>query len=155
MTNTLSNNDKIDLFYRINYVNPLKVELYKDFILSLIDVIQATYPGDDIQLENYHKDHFKFCFNKVVNNFKQEELYFNGDDMHIFNYFYSTIETTFYLQKDKIKSISSLKKLYTRIFDMEDMNKTQSDLDLFIVIYKNFNKLFKPQGNEVASNTNK
>lgn len=148
--------EKIDLFYQINTINPLKAELFRDFILSLLETIHDTYPGDDVQQENYFINHFKYAFNKIISNFKEEMVFFTGDDKEVFNYFYLTLEETYYNDKNKITSINALKNLYEKIFDMENLNKTQSDLDIFLDIYKSFS-IFNTnkEKNGTTSNINK
>ena len=134
--------DKIELFYRANFVNPLRVELFRDFTISLLDTIHDTYPGDDINFESYYIGHFNYCFQKVIKNFNDEELYFKGDEKEIHEYFYLTLEEAYYKDKDKNKTVNILKNVYDKIFDMEGMNKTQSDMEIFLDIYKSFLKLF-------------
>jgi hypothetical protein len=130
--------DVIDLFYRKNLVNPIKVELFREFTLSLLETIHDTYPGDDVDQENYYLNHFTFAFKKIVSNFKEEHLYFNGDEKEVFDYFYLTLEETYYSDKNKSTIIIYLKDLYEKIFDMENFNKTQSDLEIFLDLYKFF-----------------
>lgn len=145
--------DKIELFYRANLINPLKTELYRDFILSLIETIHSTYPGDDVYYDGYYNNHCKFCFDKVVGNFAKEGLYFEGSDGELYEYLYLTMEESYYKEKDeKGNMIKSLKILYEKIFDMENMNKTQSDLEILNEIYKFFNKFFIKKEHEVVTN---
>jgi hypothetical protein len=125
--------DKIELFYRANLINPLKIELFKDFIISLIELVHSSYPGDDVYYDDYYLNHCKFCFDKVTANFGKEDLYFDGDSKEIFDYCYLTLEESYYNEKkDKNNMTKSLKILYEKIFDMENMNKTQSDLEILL-----------------------
>lgn len=134
--------DQIETFYRINLINPLKVELFRDFTLSLLDIVHATYPGDDIKSDSYFENHFNYCFNKTINNFAKEQLFFNGDDKDIREYFYLTLEETYYNDPNKNNIIDTLKEVYEKIFDMDNIDKTQSDMEIFIDIYRSFFKLF-------------
>jgi hypothetical protein len=147
--------DKIELFYRANFINPLKAELFHDFTISLLDTIHASYPGDDVSPDGYYFNHFKFCFDKVIKNFSIEQLFFNGDGKEVSEYFYLTLEETYYKDQNKEKTIFALKNLYNKIFDMENMNKTQSDMDIFLDIYKSFLKLFIKKSHEATTNINK
>lgn len=146
--------DQIELFYRVNYINPLKAELFKDFTISLLDLIHNTYPGDDVYSDDYFLNHFNYCFKRVINNFKSEQLYFDGDDKDLSDYFYSTLEETYYSDKDKDKIILILKSLYDKIFDMESQNKTQSDMEILLDIYKSFLKLFIKKDYATITNSN-
>ena len=146
--------DKIELFYRAKFINPLKVELFRDFIISLLDTVHNTYPGDDVYSEHYYENHFNYCFNKVVQNFKEENLYFDGDKKEIHEYFYLTLEEAYYKEQDKPKIIIAFKNIYHKIFDMDNMNKTQSDIELFLYIYKYLLKLFIKKENATVTNSN-
>ncbi len=147
--------DKIELFYRANFINPLKVELFHDFTISLLETVHNTYPGDDVAPNDYYLNHFRFCFDKVVKNFGAEHLYFDGDDKEISEYFYLTLEETYYKDPNKKETIGALKNIYNKIFDMENMNKTQSDLEIFLDLYKSFVILLKKKPeNATVTNTN-
>ena len=146
--------DKIELFYRANFINPLKTELFRDFTISLLDMVNDTYPGDDVSTEGYYMSHFKYCFNKVIENFNKEELFFNGNGKEIIEYFYVAMEEAYYKETDKKKTIVYLKNIYDKVFNLEDMNKTQSDLDIFIDIYKKFLILFTKKEHAPVTNTN-
>lgn len=146
--------DKIELFYRANCVNPLKVELFRDFTISLLDTIYDTYPGDDVYTENYFLNHFNYCFKIVIDNFSEEKLYFEGDATELNEYFFITLEESFYLEPNKDKIVNVLKNVYDKIFDMENLNKTQSDMEIFLDIYKSFLKLFIKKEHEAIANTN-
>lgn len=146
--------DSIELIYRANAINPLKVELFRDFTISLLDTIHDTYPGDDIYSEKYYYNHFRYCFEKVIENFNKESLFFNGDGKDIHDYFYLTLEEAYYKDVEKNKTINILKNVYDKIFDIENMNKTQSDMEIFIDIYKSFIKLFIKKEYAAVTNPN-
>lgn len=146
--------DQIEIFYRANAINPLKVELFRDFTISLLDTIHDTYPGDDVYSDNYYSNHCTYCFNRVINNFTKENLYFDGVRKEIYEYFYLTLEEAYYKDSEKNKTIIALKNVYDKIFDMESMNKTQSDMEIFLDIYKSFLKLFINKEYEIITNFN-
>ena len=147
--------DKIELFYRANFVNPLKVELFKDFTITLLNMMHDTYPGDDVSTDAYYSNHFKFCFDRVIKGFQKEDLFFSGDGKDIYEYFYLTLEETFYKDPNKNKTILALIKVYEKIFNMENMDKTQSDMEIFLDLYKSFIKLFINKAHETTTNLNK
>lgn len=134
--------DKIELFYRANAINPLRVELFRDFTISLIDTVHNTYPGDDVYKDDYYLKHFNYCFNRVINNFKQENIMFPGDSKDLHDYFFITLEDSYYRDSEKERTSNVLKNLYDRLFDMENVDKTLSDMEIFVDIYKSYLKLF-------------
>jgi hypothetical protein len=116
-----------------------KFELFEDFVVSLVNLVYDTYLGGDtykttnIRLENEdNENHFDWCWNRVIDNFKKEEIYFEKDgEHHVF--FKGFIVETFYNQKiDDVKY--SLSRFFNEIFNLEGPH-TMSDLDLLKQIY--------------------
>ena len=79
------------------------------------------------------KDHFKWCWNKTIDNFSKESIYFvfREDDMEFFESFFFEI---FYLQKDD--SIRQNIELFLQqLFDRKG-KKSKSDIEIFTDLYK-------------------
>ena len=69
--------DEMNLLYKANDINYDRCNLYYDFITSLNRKVVNTFLGDDvINSEEDVKNHFKWCFNDVVEKFSQEGIYF-------------------------------------------------------------------------------
>lgn len=138
--------EDVDLWFRVNNIYPEKLELFFDFVLSLNIIITDTYLGDEedstsetkIRLsDDDKKNHFSWCWNKTIDNFKKESLLFENKGEH-YEYFESFYFQVFYHQKDK-KVRNSISKFFEELFD----NKrpyTKSDLDMIYDIYKSLDK---------------
>jgi len=116
-----------------------KIELYGDLFKSLNQIIIDTYLGNSISetkillSEDDNKSHFNWCWSKMVENFKKENINIKHNGEHK-DYFESFYMDTFYNQsEDKIKN--SIPKFLREIFD-SDMIYSKSDLDLLTELYK-------------------
>ncbi len=124
-----------------------KIELYEDFVKSLISLVYKTYLGDtegqetNITVTNDDNlKHFNWCWLKTIDNFQKEGIYFNDDGEHK-EFMKSFFEETFYNQK--IKEVKmSLAKFFDEVFNLEK-SPTKSDLDLLTSIYKSLDKNLK------------
>jgi hypothetical protein len=83
--------DEFTLWFESNNIIFEKLEVYQDFVVSLVLMIMDTYLGDDgdenaetkIRLTKDEKDdHFEWCWNKVVNNFSKENIMIEQDGEH-------------------------------------------------------------------------
>ena len=138
-------NDEVDIWFRMNNIIPEKMELFSDFSQSLYEVMMETYLGETttsnetrITLSNEDKQkHFEWCWNKIIDNFKNEGLVFKKKGEH-FDYFKAFFEDIFYNQKEeKIKN--SVKDFFIQLFDYNN-SFTKSDLDMILIIYKCLDK---------------
>ena len=136
--------EDVDIWFRSNNIIPEKLELYYDFTHSLNMIIVNTYLGDMTNDETkIHmstddiENHFKWCWNKTVDNFKKESIIFNVTGEH-YEYFNSFFLDTFYNQKNNdIKN--SINNFFDELFDIEKPF-TKSDLDMISSIYKALDK---------------
>ena len=137
--------DEVDVWFRINNMIPEKMELYSDFSTTLNSLIFSTYLGNTTEKNetkiNLTNDdnlkHFEWCFNKVIDNFNKEGIFFKKKGEH-FDYFKSFFMDVFYNQKeDKIKN--NVKLFLTQLFNL-NTPFSKSDLDMILVIYKILDK---------------
>jgi hypothetical protein len=136
--------EDVDVWFRSNNIIPEKLELYSDFTHSLNNLIFNTYLGESeinetkiILTEDDDRNHFEWCWNKLIDNFSKENIKFNKKGEH-FDYFESFFDETFYNQKDtKVKS--SIGFFFTDLFNNEK-SFTKSDLDMITTIYKLLDK---------------
>ena len=139
--------EDVDVWFRINNIISEKLELYSDFVHSLNDLILSTYLGESeinetkINLtKSDDKNHFNWCWIRVIDNFKKEGLKFEKEGEH-YDYFESFFNDTFYNQKDgKVKT--SIGLFFTDLFN-DDKSFTKSDLDMVTTIYKLLDKYLK------------
>jgi hypothetical protein len=137
--------EEVEIWFNVNNMIPEKGELFFDFCYSLYTLMQQTYLGDEdspsetkIQMEDDDKKkHFLWCWNKTIDNFKKENLFFqeNGDHFEYFETFF--LEVFYHQKSDDVKN--SIKKFIIELFD-KDKTFTRSDLDLYTEIYKLLNK---------------
>jgi hypothetical protein len=132
--------EDVDVWFRVNNIIPEKLELYSDFIHSLNNLILNTYLGESdinetkiVLTSSDDKNHFEWCWNRTIDNFKKESILFNSKGEH-FEYFESFFNETFYNQND-IKLKSSIKLFFNDLFN-SDKTFTKSDLDMITTIYK-------------------
>lgn len=130
------NKEDIVLMYRINNVMPERSGLYLDFSESLFDLVVSTYLGDDIMDDKNVKEHFNWCWNTTINNFKKEKIHFESQELY--DYFFILFHETFYNEKDKTE-VNFLLQFWRDIFSYSK-TKTSSELESFLELYKIFDK---------------
>lgn len=133
--------EELKIWFSVNNVIYERAELYRDFCISLVDLINDTYFGDkeekfesEIQMTNDDNlKHFDWCWDKTIDNFSKENIKFIKEGNHKI-YFKSFLGDVFYNQTNQSvrKSVSKfLDDLFSR-----DKGFSKSDLDLFTEIYK-------------------
>jgi len=142
--NNLMSIESIMMIYDANNVKIERCDLYNDFVQSLLMIVFDTYMGDDVSSPDDQINHFNWCWEKNIENFKKEGFTFNS--VKLYNYFKEFTLEVFYNTRDKNvvgytdkKSLS----LWSDIFDFKK-RKTNSDLDTLIEIYKLFDKSLIP-----------
>jgi hypothetical protein len=132
------NKEDIILMYKINSVIPERSGLYLDFTHSLFDIVTTTYLGDEIMDGKHVKEHFDWCWNKILLAFKKEKIYFDGTDLY--SYFFTLFLESFYSEIDKSDdNVNKLLEFWQDIFTYST-TKTRSELEAFIDLYKLFDK---------------
>ncbi len=126
--------EQIEIGYRTNNIIREKIELYYDFISSLLNLIDQTYLGPDfIQSDEDIFSHFNWCFNKIISNFEKERIYFIPKGSHhsyLWSFFYKGYYT--YDNPDKFKIVSDYFKI---IFDYRSF-KTPIEFETLVDLYK-------------------
>lgn len=136
------NNEQVIYLNNINKVITERVELYGDFIVSLSYLIYDTYLGDDviITIED-RKSHFNWCWNKNLDNFNKENIYFTKNGEHYY-YCFNYFNDIFYNNGDKSKPLfNKIVDFWANTFSLSK-NKTKSEYDFFVEVYKTMNKYF-------------
>lgn len=136
------NQEDITAWYLANNITSELTELFRDFCFSFLILLKETYLGDDF-LENKEtrvgmtdqqkKEHFKWCWNKTIENFNKESIdfKFNESDSEFFESFFFEV---FYNQPDQ-KVKDTINEFFTQLFDNVG-KKTKSDIEIFTDIYK-------------------
>jgi hypothetical protein len=130
--------ENIAILYMNNDIKYEKCEMFNDFIQSLLMLIFDTYMGDDITSPPEQKNHFKWCWNKNVENFKKEGITIG--DYKSYSYFLEFMCDVYYpiTKKENAQSSKNLLKLWAFIFDYNNL-KSKSDIDTLIEVYKMLN----------------
>ena len=125
---------QIDVWFRTYNVSREKTELFYDFLITLHDLIVETYLGEDvITSETEQKNHFTWCWDKLIDNFSKEKIYFK-ERGNCYEYFWNFfLEAFYYTQLDG--NITRIKEYFYILFHFEH-KKTRSELDMLVEIYK-------------------
>jgi len=132
--------ESISIIYASNNIKYEKCELYSDFVQSLLMLSFDTYMGDDVMSVEDQIKHFEWCWDKVIENFKEEGIYFKSTKLY--NYFLEFMLEVFYTYDGKKPydyTDSGILKIWSDVFTY-DKTKTQADIDTLIEIYNIFEK---------------
>ena len=132
------------ILYDANNIKYEKCELYGDFTQSLLRLIFNTYLGDDVTNLEQQNKHFKWCWDKNIDNFKKEGIDFESPKLY--NYFLESTLVVFYSAIDKKNqdyTDKELLKIWYGIFDYNKI-KTSSDIDTLVEIYLLFEHTLQP-----------
>jgi hypothetical protein len=126
--------NQIDVWYRAYNISREKIELFHDFLISLHEIIEETYLGPDVLEDpNDQINHFGWCWDKTINNFNKERIFFKETGKHK-DYF-----TNFYVEAFYIPSIEGVVKkipeYFNKLFSFQH-RKSRSELDILAEIYK-------------------
>ena len=100
-----------------------------------------TYMGDKFTTPEQRVEHFKWCWNATMLDLANENIHLNNTK-DLYNYFEIFMLDTFYLATDKgdiENTKDNLTKLWKYILSYST-NKTRSDVDTFLEVYKMFEK---------------
>lgn len=128
------NDEEINLIYRANNVNYERCYLYYDFLNSFFSLVNDTYLGEEFINGEQEKKHFDWCLNKIVENFKKENINFNLRQ-EFTDLSFTYVKEVFYDEKNKELYGDKMIKFWNHIFKYDGV-KTKSDLDAFVEMYK-------------------
>lgn len=124
--------NQAEVWYKVYNIIREKTELFHDFIISLYELIESTYLGSDVTItENDKKNHFTWCWNKTINNFSKESIFFRETGPH-YDYMWLFFNEAYYLNETNSNRI---KEYFKKLFQF-DYKKTRSELDTLTEIYK-------------------
>lgn len=136
------NQEDITSWYLANNITKEFTELFRDFCLSFLILLNDTFLGDDFEINkdtkvgmttNQKLNHFRWCWSKTIENFKKENIHFNFNetDLEFFENFFFDI---FYSQNN-LNIKQNIYTFFIQIFD-NNYKKTKSDIEIFTDIYK-------------------
>ncbi len=131
----------LDMWFKANDIVQEKSELFFHFIKSLYILVDKTYLGSDVIKNEESKNHFLWCWNKVINDLEKENIRFDKEGTH-FEYFWNFFLESFY-NSDNTLVIDKVDKFFSTLFVINDP-KTKSELDIYTELYKTLdNNLIK------------
>lgn len=131
----------LEIWFKANNIIPEKSELFFYFIKSLYLLVDKTYLGSDVIKDGESKNHFLWCWNKVISDLEKEDIKFNIEGDH-FDYFWNFFLESFY-STDNSLIIDKVDTFFTTLFVITD-RKTKSELDIYTELYKTLdNNLIK------------
>jgi len=129
---------QLEIWYKAYNISHEKIELFHDFLLSLYNIIDESYLGPDIiETDDDQKSHFNWCWNKNIENFNKERIFFKEKGIH-YEYIWNFFSEAFYytnINNGKVKILEYIEIL----FDFRH-KKTRSELDVLTEIYKLLNE---------------
>jgi hypothetical protein len=136
--NPLSLNE-LDNLYKFYKIEANRVELYRDYVLSLCDLILHTYMGDDACSDEDKLEHFMWCWSRNEESFKDIGYSFSNRE-ELMVYFQSFFLEVFYFSDDKNERLEkSIKNVWDYVFNCEVL-KSQKDVNNFVELYMMFDK---------------
>lgn len=134
--------------FKTNSIMRERIEIYHDFTINLLCYIHDTYFGREyIKTDEDIIGHFNWCYNKVVEEFEDEEIFFRNND-ELYKYFFAYYYDQFYCNKNGPDSISTYLTFWNTVFDYGN-NKKKKTFDLLIEIYKVFDQSFAIEEKEL------
>lgn len=136
--------EDVEIWFNVNNIIPEKMELYSDFCVSLLLLMNKTYLGFEdntatkitITKED-NINHFDWCWYKTVSNFKRENIVFEIKGEH-YDYFLSFFEDIFYKQENS-QIREGLIDFFLELFDL-GKPFTKADIELLTDLYKTMEK---------------
>lgn len=123
--------------YKSNNLIKSRVELYKDFTINLCFNMIKTYLGPDyINTRKVKEEHFAWCFNKICEDFKMENIDFSKNK-ELYDYFLEYYISTVY--DNHSFELDFLIEYWDNTLNLS-YNKTKSDIDGLVEVYKIFDK---------------
>lgn len=127
---------QIDIWYKAYNISREKTELFHDFLVSLYDLVDETFLGSDVlESEENQKNHFTWCWDKTIENFNKEKIFFKERGEN-YEYFWSFFLEAYYFNQLDGQTIR-IRDYFYKLFDFKH-RKTRSELDMLTEIYKLF-----------------
>ena len=133
--------NQIDVWYRAHNISREKINLFHDFLISLYDLVDETYLGVDfIKTDEEQKQHYTWCWDKTIENFNQERIYFK-ERGSCYEYFWNFFLEAYYYNHLENKQ-PKIKDYFNMLFEFV-VKKSRAELDILTEIYKLFDQNLK------------
>jgi hypothetical protein len=135
-----------------NIITKNRIEIYKDFAMNLLYYINYYYLdkntlSEDIDIAN----HYDWCFNKVCDEFKEENIDFSTNEelkKYYFTYYYHGFYKCNVIQDI---SLDYFEKFWRNVFDIEKQ-KNKDFINILINIYEIYDKSINHRKNILEVN---
>lgn len=128
---------QIDIWHKAYNINREKIELFHDMVSYLYETVNETYLGVDVLKEEIEqKNHFTWCWDKVLTDFTKENIHFKERGSH-YEYFWSFFYEAFYL-KQLSEEPTRIPEYIEKLFNFQH-RKSRSELDILSELYKLLN----------------
>lgn len=127
-------NNTTELWCRQNSIHREKVELFHDFLSSLIYKMDESYLGKDVIYENEDiKNHFKWCWESNIDQYAKENINFkkNGTAYRYFSVFFFS---SFYFLENNEGMLTTIAYNFIDTFHIDNF-KTEDELSQLKTIY--------------------
>jgi hypothetical protein len=132
---------QIDVWSKTYNISREKIELFYDFLISLYDLVNNTYLGEDfLQSEEEQRSHFTWCWDKTIDSFNKEKIFFKERDS-CYEYFWNFFLEAYYFAQFDGNHVR-IGEYFYKLFDFKH-RKTRSELDMLTEIYKMFEQNLK------------
>jgi len=132
---------QIDIWHRAYIISREKTELFHDFLVSLYELVEETFLGVDVtEYEGDQKNYFTWCWDKTVENFVKEKIFFK-ERGNYYEYFWNFFLEAYYFNQLDNKPIR-INEYFDKLFNFK-YRKTRSELDMLTEIYKMFEQNLK------------
>lgn len=119
-----------------------RIGIYKDFSINLFYCVHDFYIDKKSLVDSTDiRNHFNWCFNRVNDEFKKEEINFEDNDK-LRNYLFSYYDPNFYNNptfntKDEV-DISFFISFWNTIFNTDNMENNTDTLRTLVELYQLF-----------------
>jgi len=125
---------QLDIWYKTYNISFEKTQLFYDFVDSLYELVESTFLGIDvIYNESDQKNHFTWCWDKTLEDYNKEKIYFK-ERGNCYEYFWNFYLEAYYFSKLEDKTVR-IKEYFYKLFSFTH-KKTRSELDMLTEIYK-------------------
>jgi len=123
-------------FYHDKKIFYIRLELIKDFLFSLLSIVDRTFLGDDLMTIQNKKEHFEYCLHKTIEQFKPENISITeSEDLKcflfdvFFKYYYDTKKSKKNIEDFKIRINTIL------TFSLSKKNAQLNETEKFYTIF--------------------
>ncbi len=130
---------EVEVWFSVHNMIPERIELFGVVFTSLAYSIIDTYFGEDnyetkvVMSESDKKNHFDWCWDKLIKDFENENILIDSDGEHK-EYLWNFFLDSFYTQP-QVNIREAIPEFIEELFNLEKPF-AKSDLDILTELYK-------------------